>query len=106
MVFGITSVRLSLRGERCESIYLCRHAFSPRRSCFLCWRRQAHGQAVTASSNVGYIDDAIVQTRLRLRFDAAYDNNRPDRAEFFYAKCGCFPRDWVPIPMRQARPRR
>jgi hypothetical protein len=26
----------------------------------------------------------------RLRFDAADDNNRPDRAEFFYAKCGCF----------------
>jgi len=26
----------------------------------------------------------------RLRFDAAYDDNRPDRAEFFYAKCGCF----------------
>jgi hypothetical protein len=22
--------------------------------------------------------------------DAAYDNNRPDRAEFFYGKCGCF----------------
>jgi len=26
----------------------------------------------------------------RLRYDAAYDNNRPDRAELFYAKCGCF----------------
>jgi hypothetical protein len=29
-------------------------------------------------------------TMFRLRFDAAYDDNRPDRAEFFYAKCGCF----------------
>jgi hypothetical protein len=52
--------------------------------------RDARCQLQTASSNVGYIDDAIVQTRLRLRFDAAYDSDRPDRAEFFYAKCGCF----------------
>ena len=46
--------------------------------------------AAFAESNVGYIDDAIPQTQFRLRFDAAYDDNRPDRAEFFYAKCGCF----------------
>ena len=26
----------------------------------------------------------------RLRFDAGFRDNRPDRAEFFYAKCGCF----------------
>jgi hypothetical protein len=38
----------------------------------------------------GYIDYAVPMTMFRLRFDAAYDNNRPDRAEFFYAKCGCF----------------
>jgi hypothetical protein len=38
----------------------------------------------------GYIDPAIPVTQFRLRFDAAYDDNRPDRAEFFYAKCGCF----------------
>jgi hypothetical protein len=37
----------------------------------------------------GYIDSAIPMTMFRLRFDAAYNNNRPDRAEFFYAKCGC-----------------
>jgi hypothetical protein len=43
-----------------------------------------------AESNVGYIDAAIPRTMFRLRFDAAYDDNRPDRAEFFYAKCGCF----------------
>jgi hypothetical protein len=52
--------------------------------------QRANGQVQTASSNVGYIDDAIIQTQLRLRFDAAYDADRPDRAEFFYAKCGCF----------------
>jgi hypothetical protein len=38
----------------------------------------------------GYIDDAIPASRIRIRFDAAYDDNRPDRAEFFYPKCGCF----------------
>jgi hypothetical protein len=38
----------------------------------------------------GYLDNAIPFSHFRLRFDAAYDNNRPDRAEYFYAKCGCF----------------
>jgi hypothetical protein len=38
----------------------------------------------------GYVDSAIPASLLRIRFDAAYDNVRPDRAEFFYAKCGCF----------------
>jgi hypothetical protein len=38
----------------------------------------------------GYVDFAVPMTQFRLRFDAAYDNNRPDRAEFFYSKCGCF----------------
>jgi hypothetical protein len=33
-----------------------------------------------------------VFTHFRLRFDAAFDNPIPDRAEFFYAKCGCFAR--------------
>jgi hypothetical protein len=41
-------------------------------------------------SRGGYIDSAIVGNELRLRYESAYDNNRPDRAEFFYAKCGCF----------------
>jgi hypothetical protein len=40
---------------------------------------------------VGYIDSAVPLTQLRLRYDAAFNNNRPDRAEYFYAKCGCFP---------------
>lgn len=38
----------------------------------------------------GYIDNAVPVTMFRLRGDLAYRNNRPDRAEFFYAKCGCF----------------
>lgn len=43
-----------------------------------------------AAGNVGYIDSAIIRSQVRLRFDSAADNNRPDRAEFFYPKCGCF----------------
>jgi hypothetical protein len=39
----------------------------------------------------GYIDNAVPYTMFRLRYDAAYRDNRPDRAEFFYPKCGCFP---------------
>jgi len=39
---------------------------------------------------VGYIDDAITESNVRIRFDAASGNTVPDRAEFFYAKCGCY----------------
>jgi hypothetical protein len=38
-----------------------------------------------------YLDSAIPMSQFRLRYTAAYDDNRPDRAEYFYAKCGCFP---------------
>lgn len=41
-------------------------------------------------SNVGYIDAAVIGTQLRIRFDRADGIDRPDRAEFIYAKCGCF----------------
>jgi hypothetical protein len=41
-------------------------------------------------SMVGYIDNAIVGSQIRIRFDAAFDDNSPDRDEFFYAKCGCY----------------
>ena len=37
-----------------------------------------------AQSNVGYIDSALIGTNLRMRFDAAYGMNRPDRAEYYY----------------------
>jgi hypothetical protein len=38
----------------------------------------------------GYIENAAPVTMARIRFDAGYDNNRPDRGNVFYAKCGCF----------------
>jgi hypothetical protein len=41
------------------------------------------------ASMVGYIDDATIDDHVRVRFDVAGDNNVPDRAEFFYAQCGC-----------------
>lgn len=36
----------------------------------------------------GYLDNPIVGTWFRLRYDNGNNNVRPDRAEFFYAKCG------------------
>jgi hypothetical protein len=39
-------------------------------------------------SMVGYVDDAIVGSQIRIRFDAGFHNNAPDRAEFFYAQYG------------------
>jgi hypothetical protein len=47
------------------------------------------GTGALAASSM-YIDSAIIRSRVRVRYDAAYDLNAPDRAEFFYAKCGCF----------------
>jgi len=41
-------------------------------------------------SMVGYIEDATVESKIRVRFDTAYHDTAPDRAEFFYAKCGCY----------------
>jgi hypothetical protein len=41
-------------------------------------------------SMVGYIEDATIMSQLRIRFDAGFDMDSPDRAEFFYAKCGCY----------------
>ena len=39
---------------------------------------------------VGYIENAIVGSEVRIRFDAAFNDAFPDRAEFIYAKCGCY----------------
>jgi hypothetical protein len=50
----------------------------------------ALGDASIAVSAPGYIDFAKPMNQIRLRYDAANDMNRPDRAEFFYGKCGCF----------------
>ena len=43
-----------------------------------------------SDSATGYVDNAIVGRQIRFRFDAGYGIDSPDRAEFFYAKCGCF----------------
>jgi hypothetical protein len=42
------------------------------------------------ASMVGYIENAIVGSQARIRFDAAFNDAFPDRAEFIYAKCGCY----------------
>jgi hypothetical protein len=42
------------------------------------------------ASMVGYIDNAIVGSEVRIRFDAAFNDAFPDLAEFVYAKCGCY----------------
>ncbi len=41
-------------------------------------------------SYVGYLDDAVVSSKIRMRFEMGRRNTTPDRAEFFYAKCGCY----------------
>ena len=45
---------------------------------------------ILSGSPTGYIDNAIIGSQVRLRFDIASDNQAPDRAEFFDAKCGCY----------------
>ena len=50
----------------------------------------ALGDSFVAVSAPGYLDSAIPTNQVRLRYDAAYGVNRPDRAEYYYAKCGCF----------------
>jgi hypothetical protein len=43
-------------------------------------------------SNAGYVDSAIIGNVFRLRYDSAYRDIRPDRAEFIYPKMGRGPR--------------
>ncbi len=50
---------------------------------------EPEGPPVDASM-VGYIDNAIVGSEIRIRFDAAFNDRFPDRAEFIYGKCGCY----------------
>jgi hypothetical protein len=52
-------------------------------------------------SMVGYIEDATIKTQLRIRFDGGWGVDSPDRAEFFYAKCGCY-RDLAGSPLLDA----
>jgi len=48
-------------------------------------RAQGTTGPVIRDSNVGYIDPAIPADLFRFRYDAAYDNIRPTRAEFFWS---------------------
>jgi outer membrane putative beta-barrel porin/alpha-amylase len=41
-------------------------------------------------SMVGYIDNPITESQIRIRFDDAFEDQFPDRSEFFYAKCSCY----------------
>jgi hypothetical protein len=50
----------------------------------------ALGDDFLAVTQPGYLDLAIPINQIRLRYDAGSNFNRPDRAEFFYGKCGCF----------------
>jgi hypothetical protein len=65
--------------------------------------RQATAQAPAPErrrrrpSMVGYMEDSSIQSQLRFRFDTAFGNDVPDRAEFFYAKCGCYQLDPPPF---------
>jgi hypothetical protein len=42
------------------------------------------------ASMVGYLEDPIVSSKVRVRYELGFENTAPDRAEFFYGKCGCY----------------
>ena len=44
----------------------------------------------TEGSMIGYLEDATIGSQVRIRSEGGFDAQFPDRAEFFYAKCGCF----------------
>lgn len=46
-------------------------------------------QETIPESMVGYVDDAIVASQIRVRFDAGFHDTVPDRAGFFYPQCAC-----------------
>jgi hypothetical protein len=66
-------------------------AQTPDTSSFSPITSAALGDAFASLTAPGYLDPAAPANVLRLRYDSEYHINRPDRAEFFYAKCGCFP---------------
>jgi hypothetical protein len=47
---------------------------------------QGVSRPMVSDSKVGYIDSAIPGNIFRLRYDSAYNDTRPSRAEFFYAQ--------------------
>ncbi len=46
------------------------------------------GEGAAVAAPGGYLDNAIPMTMFRLRYDAGFGLNRPDRAEYFYASWG------------------
>jgi hypothetical protein len=52
-------------------------------------------------SMVGYIENATIRSQFRIRFDGGWGVDSPDRAEFFYGKCGCY-RDLAGSPLLDA----
>jgi hypothetical protein len=44
------------------------------------------GSSVALAAPGGYLDNPIPKTMVRLRYDAGFDMDRPDRAEFFYGQ--------------------
>lgn len=60
------------------------------------------GSSFAAMAPGTYIDSAVISNMFRYRFDAAYNNPLPDRAEFFYGQCGCFGGN-APGPLKPER---
>lgn len=50
----------------------------------------APGRRRRRGSMVGYIGDSEIQSKIQVRGDLGYHIDAPDRAEFFYGKCGCY----------------
>src|SRR5262245_43657376 len=61
---------------------------------------QEEAQPTGPDTGVSFLDSALPQTWLRLRFDSAARDRRPDRAEFFYAKSGLPGSPGLPLPER------
>jgi hypothetical protein len=47
---------------------------------------------------VAYVDSAIIGSQVRIRFDDAFHDSAPDRAEFFYPQCSCTNVNGAPGP--------
>jgi hypothetical protein len=62
-------------------------------------RAQGTSGPVVSDSKVGYIDSALLGNLFRFRFDATYNNRRPNRADFFYAPSPPFG-PGLPVPER------
>jgi hypothetical protein len=61
-------------------------------------RAQGPAEPVSKDSVIGYIDSAVIKDQLRLRFDSAYNDFRPTRAEFIYPKGGTPGSPGLPLP--------